>query len=161
MITVEPTTDIAYIKNVLFNPTIYKDMKDDSCPENPAELMDRDLMSKPGIFLKVMVDGIAAGCFWLIWKGALLEAHTALLENCRGKKAIVAARKAQKWVFSNTIAESVTSFAWSDSPAVAWFCRAVGMKPGTTERWPNTRNGQSVDITHYSINRGDLILCQQ
>ncbi len=157
MISVEPITDESYIKSVFLNPLIYSDMKDDSCPDDPSMLAESNIMSIQGFFLKALVDGIPSGVFWLIWKGKNVEAHTALLDNCRGRRAIDATRKALKWVFDNTEAEAVTSYAWSDSPAVAWFCRAVGMKKNETKNWPNTRNGKPVSITYYSVNRGEQI----
>jgi len=155
-ITVEQTTDETYIKSVLFNPDIYPAIRDDSCPEESSTLYGVNIMAIPGFFLRVLVDGIPAGVFWAIWKERRIEAHTALLENCRGTRAIKATRAAIKWAFANTAAESVDSFAWSDAPAVKWFCRAVGLSEGRTEKWPNTRNGKPVDITYYSIARGAL-----
>jgi hypothetical protein len=159
MITVEPTTDESYIKSVFLNPTIYASMKDDASPSDPASLMDRDIMGIPGFFLRAVVDGVPAGVWWLIWKDESVEAHTALLENCRGARAIKATRAAIRWVFDNTAAKAITSYAWSDSPAVSWFCRAVGMSPTRSERWPATRNGQAVDIQWFNINRKEGTPC--
>lgn len=155
-ITVEPATDETYIKAVLFSPTIYPNIRDDSCPQESSTLYGADIMAIPGFFLKVAVDAAPAGLFWLIWKGRNVEAHTALLENCRGLRAIKATKAAINWIFSNTEAEAIDSYAWSDCPAVKWFCRAVGLKEGRTEKWPNTRNGKPVDITYYSLERGTL-----
>lgn len=152
-ILVEQTYDESYIKAVFLNPAIYHMMRDDSCPKEPKELSRAEIMGVPGFFLKAFVDGMPAGIWWLIWKGRKVEAHTALLENCRGRKAIQATKQAIQWVFDNTSAEAITSYAWSDSPAVAWFCRAVGMQPTSTTPWPHTRNGAKVDITHYEIGR--------
>lgn len=154
-VTVEPTTDEPYIQSVFLNQEIYNEMRDDSCPVDSAILSGNMPVVKsiPGFFLSAIVDGIPAGCWWLIWKGRKVEAHTALLENCRGRKAIVATRMAIKWVFDNTSAEAITSYAWSDSPAVAWFCRAVGMTSRHTEKWPSLRKGKPVDITWFEIGR--------
>lgn len=157
-ITVEPTTDEQYIKSVFLNPAIYRQMSDDSCPSDPSSLQATNIMAIPGFFLRALVDGVPAGVWWLIWKdGDKVEAHTALTDICRGRAAIDATRKAIQWVFDNTEASAITSYAWSDSPAVAWFCRAVGMGRRDTKPWPNTRSGKPVDITYYSVNRGGLI----
>lgn len=155
VITVEPTSDESYIKSVFLNPSIYADMKDDSSPSDPSVLADRDIMGIPGFFLRVLMDGVACGVFWLIRKDGGVEAHTALLPTCRGRAAITATRKAMQWVFDNTDAAFIRSYAWSDSPAVAWFCRAVGLKPAERAPWPNTRNGASVDIQWFNLNRGE------
>lgn len=152
-ITVEQTTDESYIKSVLLSPSIYAQMKDDSCPVEPAVLGGHDIKSIPGFFLRADVDGVPAGLWWLIWVGDTVEAHTALLENCRGRTAIRATKAAIEWVFTHTGAKAITSYAWSDSPAVAWFCRAVGMSADRTEPWPATRGGNAVTITHFSIQR--------
>lgn len=151
-ITVDKTTDESYIKSVFLNPAIYQDMKDDSCPELAA-LAGADIMGVPGFFLRALVDGVPAGVWWLIWKGDTVEAHTALLDNCRGRTAIRATRLAMEWVWRNTGAKAITSYAWSDCPAVSWFCRAVGMGEDRTEHWPATRNGHAVDITYFKIRR--------
>lgn len=159
-ITVEPTTDEQYIKSVLLDPTIYQHMSDDSCPAEPADLAGANIMAVPGFFLRALVDGVPAGVWWLTWKdGGKVEAHTALTDICRGRAAIDATKKAIQWVFSNTEAKAITSFAWSDAPAVAWFCRAVGMKKNQTQDWPNTRQGKTVKIHYYSVKKGEQISC--
>lgn len=156
IITVEQTTDEAYIKSVFLNPAIYKEIKDDSCPDEPAILSEVDIKAIPGFFLKAAVNGESAGVWWLIWHGDSVEAHTALLDNCRGRDAIRATKDAISWVWRNTGAKAITSYTWSDSPAVAWFCRAVGMHPTSTDPWLATRNGATVSITHFIINRPEV-----
>lgn len=153
VITVDQTKDESYIKSVFLNPAIYQDMKDDSCPAEPSLLAGVDIKSVPGFFLRALVDGKPAGVWWLIWKGDTVEAHTALLGECRGRRAIAATKLAIEWVWKNTGARAITSYAWSDSPSVAWFCRAVGMLPTETRPWPSTRSGHAVDITYFNINR--------
>lgn len=151
-ITVEPTTDDAYIKSVFLSPSIYAQMSDDASPA-PEMLRIEAIKSIPCFFLRPLLDGVPAGVWWLIWKGDRLEGHTALLPNCRGRAAIMATRMALDWIWKNTRAASVTSYAWSDSTAVAWFCRACGLALDRTEPWPNTRGGKKVDITYFTINR--------
>jgi hypothetical protein len=158
MISIEPTTDEAYIKSVFLHPSIYASMKDDSSPADPAALMDRDIMGIPGFFLRVLKDGVACGCFWLIRKTGGVEAHTALLENCRGRDAITATKAAIRWVFDNTDAAFIRSYAWSDSPAVAWFCRAVGLKVAERAPWHSTRNGKPVEIQWFNLNREEAAI---
>lgn len=152
-ITVEKTEDESYIKSVFLNPTIYDEMKDDSCPMEPSMLGGTDIKAIPGFFLRVLMGSESVGVFWLIWKGESVEAHTALLPACRGRNAIRAVHAAMQWVWGHTAAKAVTSYAWSDSPAVAWFCRAVGMETDRTEAWPFTRGGRRVDITYFKIGR--------
>lgn len=154
MITIEKTTDDDYIKSVLFDPQISQSMRDDSVPD-PEKLRHVNILAIPSIFLKVLYNGVAAGLFWMIPKGDTFECHTALLPNCRGRCAIRAAIAAKDWIFNYTTAREITSYAWSDSPEVAWFCRAIGMRKLHTAPWPNTRNGKPVDITYYAIGRNE------
>lgn len=154
MTTVEQTFDKEYIKNVLLTPSILKEMSDDSVPQNIGDVMMLGLDIIGGHFLKVTQDGEDAGAFWLVPTPNGLEAHTALLPNCRGKSAVSAGRQCIEWCFKNTDAQEITSYAFSDSPAVHWFCRILGLKAFLTEPWRHTRNGQQVNITRYRIQRG-------
>jgi len=155
MISVEPTADTDYIKSVFLNPSIYDSMRDDSCPSTPSDTTLGLESAPPGVFLKVKMDGNPCGVFWLRWiDGAKIEVHTALLEPCRGRRAIDAAKALMSWVWSNTVAVAIRSYAWSDAPVVSWFCRAVGMREQETVAWPNTRNGKPVAITYFEIERG-------
>lgn len=151
-ITIEQTTDYTYIKSVFLRPAIYAQMSDDASPA-PDELRMEAIKSIPCFFLRPVIDGVPSGAWWLVWKGDRLEGHTALLPSCRGSTAIRATRMALDWIWKNTGAKSVTSYAWSDSPAVAWFCRACGLSVDRKEAWPNTRGGRIVDITYFTINR--------
>lgn len=152
-IAIHPTTDYDYISQVFHNPTIYSQMIDDSCPKDPAQLIVA-ACQLPGFFLKALLNGQAVGLFWLMWRNGSLEAHTALLPECRGRNAIRMTKEALKWCFQNTETKEVRSYAWSDCPVVRWFCRSVGLVEEKTELWSNTRNGQPVNITYFSINRG-------
>lgn len=156
MLTIEPTTDSSYIQSVFTNLTIYSAMKDDACPACP-DFAFPALATLGGVFLKVMKDGADAGVFWFRPSGKNMEAHTALLQNCRGRDAIQAARMAVEWIFRNTDTSRITSYAWSDAPAVSWFCRKVGLTHTHVEPWRNTRNGQPVNMAYFQINREDVI----
>lgn len=151
VVTVEPTQDLEYVESVFLSPAIYRQMSDDSCP--PAESLAGAFGLLGGMFMKCLVNGVPCGAFWLRDKGDDMEVHTALLENCRGRNAIRAAKSLTDWVFGNTDHQRIVSYSWSDSPAVAWFCRACGMTPTTTENWPSTRNGMPVEVTHFQITK--------
>lgn len=157
MISLEFTQDQDYIKSVFFNTEIFPFGCDDNSLARRDEMKAIDLLSIPGFFLKVMVDGVPAGVFWGTWHNRIVDAHVALLDNCRGKNAVEATKQFIKWVFSNTFAESVEAGVWSDTPAVSWLCRTIGMMESYTKPWPNTRNGQPVDITYFVINKGEQI----
>lgn len=152
-IKIELTTDRDYIQSVFLHPSIYASMCDDSCPVNPGEVEVGRALAVPGFFLCAMIGDWPVGAFWLVNKDDAVEAHTALLPECRGRDAIRVTRAAIRWVFDHTGVSAITSYAWSDSPQVAWFCRAVGMSKTRTDKWPNTRSGRPVDITYFTIRR--------
>lgn len=156
MITVEPTTDANFIKSVFYEPAIFSEMTDDSFP-TPEGMREFDVLSLPAYFLRVLKDGVACGCFMLMRKDGGIEAHTALLPTCRGRDAITATKAAMKWVWENTDAGFIRSYAWSDSPAVAWFCRAVGLRPAERAPWPATRHGRPVEIQWFNLNREEAL----
>ncbi len=153
MITIKLTTDKSYIESIFLNPDITNQMRDDASKDITAEQFMLGLQILGGFYLKVIKDGVDAGLFWLRPLQDGLEAHTALLPSCRGKDAVKATRMAIKWVLDNTETPYISSYAFSDSPAISWFCRAVGMAPFKTEPWTSTRNGKPVDITYFKINR--------
>lgn len=157
-ISIEPTSDLEYVKSVFFAPNIYEHGCDDECLKYRASMETFDFInSVPGFFLKVLVDGISAGLFWGIWDGSAVDVHVALLPNCRGNKAVEAGKQFIRWVLSHTKAETIKAGVWSDSPTVSWLCRSVGMKPAKTIPWTNLRGGKPVDMTYFIFNRGEPI----
>lgn len=138
---------------IFLRPEIYSAMADDSCPKNPAELENEDIDASDTIFLGVERDGNRVGIFWFIRDRDGYEVHTGLLPGCRGSLAVEAAHAGMEWIFTNTDAKFIQSYAWSDQPQVRWFCHRVGMTETGTGPWPNTRNGHTVSITHYSITK--------
>jgi len=152
-ISIEQTLDEEYIHSMLTDPAIFESMRDDSCPKSPQEVLFPPLALMGGYFLKVINAGKECGLFWFRPVEGGLEAHTALLPSCRGRSAIMAGKMAVKWVFDNTGFSRITSYSWSDSPAIDWFCRQVGLTPFDTKPWPNTRNGNPVDVTYFQIQR--------
>lgn len=155
MISIEPTTDTSYMQAVISDPRVYNDTKDDSLPVVPA-IVDFDSLLEAGVvFLKALRDGIEAGLFMFVPKGqGVYEAHTILLPNCRGAAAIKAARAAVNWMFSRTICREVRSYAFSDTPAVQWFAKAVGLHEISRQPHSATRSGQPVEMIYYAATIG-------
>ncbi len=155
MITVEPTTDTDYMQEVISNPKVYQDTKDDSLPPSPAFVDFQGLMEAGVVFLKAIRDGISAGIFMFVPKGrGVYEAHTILLPNCRGSAAIKAARAAVSWMFGRTICREVRSYSFSDTPAVQWFAKAVGLHEISRQPHPSTRGGKPVEMIYYATTIG-------
>jgi len=153
MITIEPTDDNEYIRSVFLGPDNIKEMKDDSINDSAVHYMVEHFGLFGGFFLKVLVNGIASGLFWFRPVGDEYEGHAALEKNCRGKKAVIAGKKAVNYCFEKTGTKAVTSVFWSDNPAVGVFCKSLGMKFSHKEPWPNTRNGKPVEVIHFKTLR--------
>jgi hypothetical protein len=156
MITIDRSYDVSLIDSIIRNPSIYASMSDDSCPKDSSDVTIAGLIDTC-IFPVVRMDGAVAGCFMLEPHNNVFVAHTALLPICRGKDAIRAGKELLKWVFSNTECRELTSYAFSDSPHVDWFARAVGLHVTGTDDYPNTRNGKKVSITKFSILKDQFI----
>lgn len=153
LISVEKTDDMDYVSLILCDSSMRKSMIDDSCQSDVSKIVDA-IKKMPGFFLSASVNNHKAGIWWLRWiSDSEVEAHTALLPACRGRSAIIATKEAISWVFENTQATKISSYAFSDSPKVDWFCRAVGMSQSETKDWPNTRDGKPVKITYFTINK--------
>jgi len=152
MLTVERTFDVALIDSIIRSPSIYADMCDDKCPKCP-ESVSVCAMIDALIFLAVRMDSVPVGCFIFEPHETKFAVHTALLPSCRGRRAIEAGHKALDWVFNNTECKEVSSYAFSDSPHVAWFARMVGLNAIGVESYPNPRAGKPVTITKFLISK--------
>jgi hypothetical protein len=156
MITIDRSYDVDLIDYIIRNPSIYASMSDDSCPSDPSRVTVESVIDTC-LFLLVKIDAVVSGCFMLEPNDKSYTAHTALLPNCRGRRAISAGRAMLKWVFGNTECREVTSYAFSDSPHVDWFARAVGLRVTGVADYPNTRNGKHVSVTNFSILKDQFI----
>jgi hypothetical protein len=152
MISVERTYDVALLDSIIRNPSIYAGMCDDKCPKSAA-LVSVGAMVDAFVFILVRNDNDPCGCFIYEPHGRTFAVHTALLPTCRGRNAINAAILSLDWVFNRTECEKVTSYAFSDSPQVAWFARVVGLEDVGQEDYPNTRDGKPVTITKFEITK--------
>jgi len=158
MITVEPTTDIAFIDAVMHDPSVLPGLVDDSVQDPLSISVGAVLKIIKGIFLKISEDGVGRGWVWLIDKGQkIYEAHTALLATLRGSRAVKAVKMCARWLFEHTDAEEIQSYAWSDAPQTLLFAKWVGLKPYRTEPYPMTRHGKEVSITWLAVSRSQFM----
>lgn len=156
MITIDRSYDVDLIDSIIRNPSIYASMSDDSCPSDPSRVTVAGLIDT-FVFLLVKMDDVVSGCFMLEPHGTTYCAHTALLPVCRGRNAIKAGIEMLKYVFGRTDCKEVSSYAFSDSPHVDWFARAVGLHVTGVDDYPNTRNGKPVSVTNFSILKDQFI----
>jgi hypothetical protein len=158
MITVEPTTDIAFIDSVMHDPSVLPGLLDDSFPNPQAFSVGMVLAKIKGVILKISEDGVGRGWLWFIEKGQkIYEAHTALLTTLRGSRAVRAVKMCVRWLFDHTDCEEIRSYAMSDAPQVLLFAKWVGLNPYLTEPYPVTRQGKEVSITWLSVSRAQFL----
>lgn len=156
MITVERTDAIDLLREMVADPSVYRSMADDASPAAEALPLDR-LQGIGARLYNVLKDGLGVGVFVLFPKpDDAWEAHTVLGPKCRGKDAVVAARLFLQRAFADG-AKLITSYAFSDAPAVKWFCRVMGLRETGSAEHANTRNGQPVRVHFYAISNPNLL----
>lgn len=167
-ITVDQNRDLEWFNTLLNHAEIYPTMKDDRSPA-PGALSVAPLMSNyENLFLKVHADDKPVGGFILVYKGlGIYEVHTMLLPEGRGAPGIRAGRLGEEWMFRNTNALELTSYAWDTSPQTVMFAKLCGFKQAGRRPWPATVGGKTVFADYLSITLrewvrnawGDFSLC--
>lgn len=153
MITVEKSKDVPLLNSILRDPEAFAGMIDDSCSLDPSEV-DAAKIVDNATFLVASEDGDPLGCFMFVPKEEeRMEAHTVLLDNCRGSRALDAAKKAIKWIFSKTGCQEIVSYAWSDAPQLLWFARKLGFIRTGQKPYQATRHGKKVSVVNLSLTR--------
>lgn len=152
MITLVPTNDIEFVHEIMRNPDVYPNIRDDSNPENPNDF-DASEYIKRSVCLKVLMDSHPVGVFVFYVTGFKYEAHTLLTGFCRGNDAINACKLAMEWIFDNTDCKEITSYSFSDRPSVIWMAKKVGLKETKRTLHPYTRNHLPVGVINFSILR--------
>lgn len=147
MITLEPTTDLAWLNSVLHDPSVWPWIVNDEVPDVSAE----ELIKAGVEFVAVLKDGTKVGAFALHPEasGNGTQMHTCLLPSCRGRQAVEAGRLLLTQCLRRPECRAVTGFVPDDNRAAGWFARRIGLEPtGRLEAvWP--RHGQKIGITLY------------
>ena len=126
-IEVTPHFDAAELQGVLELQEIWNPTCHDECPGRaPVGLAEMIFSIPDSVSLRVTIDEKLGGYFLVIPLRGVYEAHTMLLDNCRGQNAIRAGRAAVKWFFEHRDAALVRSYAREDHPEVSFFARACG-----------------------------------
>lgn len=115
------------LQEVLNRPDIWLPTWHDGVPrESPSEYAEWILAMPRVVCLRVSVDGELGGFFLAVPIEGVFEAHTLMLPNCRGRRAIEAGRLAICWFFNHRDVEFVRSFYREDHPEVLLFARLCG-----------------------------------
>lgn len=97
MVTLEQTSDIQLVRNIITHPRVYPMVSDDGSPA--AE----DYVVPPVTYVLVKKNSMVAGCFCLVpINAATVEIHTCLLPEAYGECASYAARMMSGWIWDNT-----------------------------------------------------------
>lgn len=155
MVHVIQTLDLDYVADTLESPDVLPFVVDDSSPAMSHEQIVEGFHRIGGLFLAVLRGTERVGAFWFrLTEPATYEAHTMLLRSCRGRDAVEAGKAAIAWVFAHTDCTRIISHAFSDSPAVSWFCRKVGLTQYDRTKHSATRGGREVDFIRYHLLKG-------
>ncbi len=86
------------------------------------------------------------------------QVHTNILQEARGKTALVNAGLSLMLAFLGTDAETFVTCVASNNLRAAWFTRAMGFRPTFVQpaRW--LHRGKMWDLTHYSLGVDEWIL---
>src|SRR5581483_3651266 len=103
----ERSTDVALIRQIITHPKIYPWLGDDGMP--PAAQFQP--VDHPEIHYMLVWDGSELlGLFEFRPKNSVTwEAHTCLLPNAWGARAVTAAREMARWTFDNTSCERIVT----------------------------------------------------
>jgi len=149
VITVTPTRDFAIINELANHPDIAPHIKDDS---SDAPIDASVLNHKANIFLLVRINGRPEGFAIFMGRGvSTYEMHSGITKGHRGATALEAARQALEWIFTNTEAEMVSTWAWSAARNVIMMARWLGFNEDMRVAWPNTVGGEKVDKIIFSM----------
>ncbi len=148
-IKVTSSRDFDYFNRMMNHPDIYPFVRDDSID---GQIDVSVLNKKANVFLKVEVDGHEAGFAFFVAKGVFCyEMHSGMLSDFRGAIAIKSGISVLDWMFVNTDAETISTFAWSSAKNVIFAARQVGFKEVSRSPWKSTVNGERIDRIVYSL----------
>lgn len=148
-VKIVPTRDFDALNALVQHPEVFPHIVDDSITDK----LDVSLFNqRDNMFLLAMFDGKPGGFLAYIYRGfGVYELHSGFLPQFRGIKAIRAGKKAIDWMFLNTSAEILSTWAWENAENVIFAAHKAGFKDQTTLEWHNTVRGQRVDRRILSL----------
>jgi len=141
--------DLGYFNRMMNHPEIFPSIHDDS---SDSALDISSLNKKANVFLKIECEGREAGFAFFVAKGVFCyEMHSGLLEEFRGAFAIRAGHGVIDWMMTNTDAEVISTFCWSNAKPAMWAARQIGFREVSRAAYKHKVNGEPVDLAAYTI----------
>ena len=160
-LVVTPELDVPYLETLCRDPEIYARTADDQSPA--SERLDlSNLLRMPGVLcLKVWRTSRAVGAFLFLPAGPeVLEVHTVMTRDCRGRRAVEAGLAGLEYVFTRTGCWKITSRCPEDNPASLWYALRLGFNIEFHRAdWP--RAGKLLSSAHVALTKADWILNNQ
>lgn len=154
MVMIEQTKDVEIVDRIAHTEEVWRDIIDDSTPEN-ASL--KSLVDDPNnIFLALTIDGFQVGFMGFLSKGdGVYEMHTNFTNACRGKLAMDSAMTCISWVFRNLNASKIVTYAFSTAKPALLMLRVAGWTYSGSEPYPIKVKGKDVEKIMFSLERSD------
>lgn len=142
MIMIERSADYSLLTSIARHPAIFGRMSDDFSPA-PGDYNVPD--GEHLIYLLAKVDGIPLG-FWVFvpQNHVCYEVHTVTTPAMWGKRAIEAAKLAERWIWTNTPCLRIFTNIPEYNRLALRFAKAVGMTEFGTNMNSYMKNGQLV-----------------
>lgn len=113
------------INGILRHESIYPNVSDDGTPPP----MECDVTDSAMVFVLIYSDAVLAGLYALQFHSSvMLEIHTCILPEFRGKCAAVAAKRIIEWVFKNTPCEKLITLVPAFNRAALLYALCAGLK---------------------------------
>ncbi len=125
MIHFERTSDLALIRAIMRQPSVYRGLTDDFCP--PAEQFEP--LEHPMFWYVLAWEGDELLGLWLFvpQNGVCWEVHTCLLPLAWGDRGRQAAREMAAWIWAHTVCRRIVTAVPEYNRLALQFARAAGM----------------------------------
>lgn len=153
-LSVGPTRDLALVKQIMTDPSIWPGITDDGCPK-PEDFVP--LGDEHVIYLLAYKDSQVCGLFMLHPHNEICwEVHTCLLPEGRGWKARELVAQGFKWVWANTkCLRIITNVPAFNFPALG-LAHDVGFEVIGVNKGSFMKQGVVYDQTILGISRPEL-----
>lgn len=158
--TIEETRNWKVILDIVRHPEIRAGVFGDNWEKLSHNLHNiiKDMVENPENHSLLVIDNDkAVGCWVLKHQdGGVMEVHTLLLPECRGKLALEAGKMAMRFVSKLNDVTGLVSYCPICHPEVYWFARMLGWKKGGIAPTKFLKDGVEYFMRIVSISKGEL-----
>jgi len=146
MLKIVETKNLSTLNRLLGDDDIFDAISDDL---SKGSRDATPFLGPSPLLLEVLEDGNAAGVFAFRAAGeGVLEMHTIMGRECRGRKALEAGAMAVNYV--KTKGYKIVSCVFSDAPAQMWFAKKLGFSETARQPHHTTRHNAPVDVVYLT-----------